>query len=84
MKCFVFDASKTAAGTGCTGVGVSGKKTGSGRQTGPADKRVDRPRAASKRKMVSRYTDELVMQSLFATVTNVNFDPKRLEKINTE
>ncbi len=30
---------------------------------------------------MSKYTDELVMQSLFATVTNVNFDPERLEEL---
>jgi len=51
-------------------------KTGGGHKTGRADKRADRPGASGKRNKVSKYTDELVMQSLFATVTNVNLTRK--------
>ena len=36
---------------------------------------------AAEGKNPGKYTDELVMQGLFATVTNVNFDPDRLDEL---
>lgn len=78
---FCFQCEQTAGGTGCTSVGVCGKKPeAAAKQDQLISALIDLARAA-KGKIVSKYTDELVMQSLFATVTNVNFDPERLEEL---
>ncbi len=78
---FCFQCEQTAGGTGCTSVGVCGKKPEAAiKQDQLISALIDLARAAKGNK-VSKYTDELVMQSLFATVTNVNFDPERLEEL---
>ena len=78
---FCFQCEQTAGGTGCTGVGVCGKKPDAAiKQDELISALIDLARAADGKKL-SKYTDELVMQSLFATVTNVNFDPERLAEL---
>jgi hydroxylamine reductase len=78
---FCYQCEQTAGGTGCTIVGVCGKKPEVARkQDELISALIDMARAA-KGKTPTKYTDELVMQSLFATVTNVNFDPDRLAEL---
>jgi hydroxylamine reductase len=78
---FCFQCEQTAGGSGCTKVGVCGKKPDVARKqdelTGAL---VGLARAAEGKNPACR-TDELVMQSLFATLTNVNFDPERIDDL---
>jgi hydroxylamine reductase len=76
---FCFQCEQTAGGTGCTRVGVCGKTPDiASRQDELTCALVGLARAADG-KNPSPSTDELVMQSLFATLTNVNFDISSLE-----
>jgi len=78
---FCFQCEQTAGGKGCTKVGVCGK------QPDLADKQdeltcamVGLARAAQGR-TPDQNTDALVMQGLFATLTNVNFDGSRIDEL---
>ena len=78
---FCFQCEQTAGGTGCTTGGVCGKKPEVAlKQDTLIGALIDLARAANG-KTPGKYADELVMQSLFATVTNVNFDPDRLAEL---
>ena len=78
---FCYQCEQTAGGTGCTSVGVCGKKPeAAAKQDQLIGALIDLARAA-KGQTPNKYTDELVMQTLFATVTNVNFDPDRLAEL---
>ncbi len=85
MSMFCYQCEQTAKGTGCTMAGVCGKDartaalqdlliyatkgismyTRRAREAGAKDKKIDR----------------FVVEALFSTVTNVNFDPERLAGI---
>jgi hydroxylamine reductase len=85
MEMFCYQCEQTARGTGCTSAGVCGKDAQTAtlqdlliheikgvamwahraRALGASDERVDR----------------FVTEALFTTVTNVNFDPDRLERM---
>ncbi|MFA4884895.1 MAG: hydroxylamine reductase [Desulfotomaculaceae bacterium] len=78
---FCFQCEQTAGGKGCTKVGVCGK------QPEVADKQdqltcalVGLARAAQG-KTPDEATGGLVMQALFATITNVNFDGDRIDEL---
>ncbi len=78
---FCFQCEQTAGGKACTKIGVCGKLPE------VADKQdeltcmlVGLARAAEGKKTTEQ-TDELMIQSLFATVTNVNFDPDRIDEL---
>lgn len=80
---FCFQCEQTAGGKGCTKVGVCGK------QPGIADKQdeltcamVGLARAAQGRTPGGE-ADTLMMQGLFATLTNVNFDGDRIDEIKS-
>lgn len=71
---FCFQCEQTAGGKGCTQAGVCGKKPEvANKQDELTAALVGLARAAAK-KAPSREADEIMMQALFATVTNVNFD----------
>jgi len=78
---FCFQCEQTAKGKGCTTRGVCGKKPE------VADKHDQLTGAlvglarAAEGKNPGKETTELVMQSLFATVTNVNFDEARIDEL---
>ncbi len=78
---FCYQCEQTAGGKGCTNVGVCGKN-------GEVANKQDELTAA----MISlakaapggkggKETDELMMQGLFATITNVNFDSGRIDEL---
>ena len=72
---FCFQCEQTAGGKGCTSVGVCGKSPEvAGEQDELTCALVGLARAADG-KILDKKVDELVMQGLFATLTNVNFDP---------
>jgi len=71
---FCFQCEQTAGGKGCTRVGVCGKQPEvAGRHDQLTAALVELARAA-KGRAAGHEADDLVMQGLFATVTNVNFD----------
>lgn len=78
---FCFQCEQTAGGKGCTRVGVCGK------QPDVANKQDDLTAAlinlaqAAKGKSPGKKVDALMMQGLFATVTNVNFDRSRIDEL---
>lgn len=73
---FCFQCEQTAFGTGCTKVGVCGKKPEvAGRHDILTGALIGLARAAEGKK-AGKEADELIMQGLFSTVTNVNFNPE--------
>ena len=81
---FCFQCEQTAGGKGCTRVGVCGKPAEvSNKQDELTAALIELARAA-KGAAVGGATDELVMQGLFATVTNVNFDAARVDALIAE
>lgn len=81
MSMFCFQCEQTAGGKGCFKTGVCGKgpevSEGQDRLTAAL---VELARAAQGKKP-RVYADELVMQGLFTTVTNVNFDSPRIQAL---
>jgi len=78
---FCFQCEQTAGGKGCTKVGVCGKQPEvAGRQDELTCALTGLARAAEGR-APGGTADELMMQGLFATVTNVNFDPVRIDEL---
>lgn len=74
---FCFQCEQTAGGKGCTKVGVCGKKPDvAGKHDELISALIDLARAVGKKGRTST-ADDLMMQGLFMTVTNVNFDPAR-------
>jgi hydroxylamine reductase len=78
---FCFQCEQTAGGTGCTKIGVCGKKPEvANKQDELTCALIGLARAADS-KAPGREADKLIMQGLFATVTNVNFDAARIEEL---
>ena len=78
---FCFQCEQTSQGTGCTKGGVCGKKPEVARkQDELVCALIGLARAANEKKP-DKATSELVMQSLFVTITNVNFDPDRIDEL---
>jgi hydroxylamine reductase len=79
---FCFQCEQTAGGKGCTKMGVCGKNADvANKQDELMYGLIDLARA-TKGKTPSTEADELMMQGLFTTITNVNFDPERIEEFN--
>ncbi len=90
-KMFCFQCEQTAGCTGCTGnAGVCGKKSGTAQlQDKLTGALVGLARAVEGNEHnVTKETDKLVIESLFTTVTNVNFDDKTIsllfDRVHTE
>ena len=85
MTMFCYQCEQTAKGTGCTVSGVCGKDP----ETAALQDLVIHlakgiARYANRARKLGakdRDVDVYVIEALFATVTNVNFDPKRLEQV---
>ncbi len=77
---FCYQCEQTAGGKACTKQGVCGKQPEvSNKQDELTCALVGLARAAANQ-APSKDTDQLIMESLFATVTNVNFDPIRIDE----
>lgn len=78
---FCYQCEQTSGGKGCTRVGVCGK------QPVVADKQDELTCAliglarAADGKTTGDEADEIMMQALFATITNVNFDSGRIDEL---
>ena len=80
---FCFQCEQTAKGTGCTVSGVCGKKPEVARKHDELVCALIGLARAAEGKTPGKEVDELMMQGLFATLTNVNFDPKRIDELKT-
>jgi hydroxylamine reductase len=78
---FCFQCEQTAGGTGCTKVGVCGKKPEVARKHDELVCALAGLARAAEGKTPGTKADELMMQGLFATLTNVNFDPSRIDEL---
>jgi len=78
---FCFQCEQTAGGTGCTRQGVCGKPPEvANKQDELTAALISLARAAGG-KSAGKEADELVMQGLFTTITNVNFDSQRIDAL---
>ncbi|MFA5140605.1 MAG: hydroxylamine reductase [Elusimicrobiota bacterium] len=76
---FCYQCEQTCQGSGCTKVGVCGKQP---EAAALMDKLLDITKEIAwyaHRGTVERETDHFVLQALFTTVTNVDFDTQRLQ-----
>lgn len=81
---FCFQCEQTAGGKACTMAGVCGKKPDvANKQDELTCALIGLARAAEGKKP-SKRADELMMQGLFATITNVNFDGERIDELIRE
>ncbi|MFC1912838.1 hydroxylamine reductase, partial [Chloroflexota bacterium] len=81
---FCFQCEQTAGGTGCTRVGVCGKQAEVANKHNELTCALVGLARAAGGKTPEKNTDELMMQGLFAMVTNVNFDPERIDEIKQQ
>jgi len=77
---FCFQCEQTVGGTGCTKVGVCSKKPEVAHKMDQLISALVGLSRAAKGKSLGKKTDAIVMQSLFATLTNVDFDPVRIDQ----
>lgn len=78
---FCFQCEQAAGGKGCTNVGVCGKKPDvSNKQDELTCALIGLARAADG-KNPGKAADELMMQGLFTTVTNVSFDSEQIDEL---
>jgi hydroxylamine reductase len=80
---FCFQCEQTSGGAGCTSIGICGKKPEVAQKQDELIAALIEVARAANGKIPGKYTDELLLQGLFATVTNVNFDPARLDELKT-
>lgn len=81
---FCFQCEQTAGGTGCTVSGVCGKKPETAnKQDELISELIGLARAVVANSPTKR-SDELIMDGLFATITNVDFDPQRIDSLKSD
>jgi len=80
---FCFQCEQTAGGKGCTNSGVCGKKPEVANQQDELTAALIDLGKIAANKNPSKETHEIMLQGLFATVTNVNFDPKHISVLTT-
>lgn len=81
---FCFQCEQAAGGTGCTKVGVCGKKPEVSRKHDELVSALVGLARAAEGKTPGNKADELMMKGLFATLTNVNFDPARIDDLKQQ
>lgn len=84
MSMFCFQCEQTAGGKGCTKMGVCGKTAEvANKQDELTGELINLARAAAGKK-TGKKANELMMEGLFATITNVNFDPARVDEMKQQ
>ncbi|HEX3031342.1 MAG TPA: hydroxylamine reductase [Bacillota bacterium] len=78
---FCFQCEQTAGGKGCTKVGVCGKQPEVAVKHDELTCALIGLARAAAGKTPGKTANELMMQSLFATITNVNFDAARINEL---
>lgn len=76
---FCFQCEQTADGKGCTNIGVCGKKSEVANKQDELTASLVELARVVKGKVPSKKAVELMMQGLFMTVTNVNFDASNID-----
>ncbi|MFH1639190.1 MAG: hydroxylamine reductase [Chloroflexota bacterium] len=79
---FCFQCEQTAGGKGCTISGVCGKKPDVAHKQDELTCALTGLARAAAGKTPTAESDSLMMQGLFATITNVNFDGKRIDELS--
>ena len=83
-KMFCFQCEQTAGGKACTVSGVCGKQPdAANKQDFLTCALIGLAKAAEGKKREGS-TDEIMIKGLFATVTNVNFDPQRIDEFTKQ
>jgi hydroxylamine reductase len=78
---FCFQCEQTSGGKGCTRGGVCGKSPEVARKQDELTCALIGLARAAEGKKTTKQADELVMQGLFTTITNVDFDVQRIESL---
>jgi hydroxylamine reductase len=78
---FCFQCEQTSGGTGCTKGGVCGKSAEVANKQDELNSALIGLGRAVNGKKTGKETDQLVMQGLFTSLTNVNFDGKRIDEL---
>jgi hydroxylamine reductase len=78
---FCFQCEQTAGGKGCTKIGVCGKVPEVSQELDEVTCALVGLARAAEGKTPGKLADELMMQGLFTTVTNVNFDQARIREL---
>lgn len=80
---FCFQCEQTACGTGCTGMaGVCGKKAPTAKlQDKLTGALIGLGRATKRDRRITEETSRAIIEGLFTTITNVNFDDVRCNMI---
>ena len=81
---FCFQCEQTAGGKGCTSVGICGKDATVAKAQDELTSALIGLARAAEGKEPDKQTDELMMQAVFATLTNVNFDAMRIEELKEQ
>ncbi len=81
MSMFCFQCEQTAKGTGCTIGGVCGKKASTANLQDALTGKLVALGKAAKGKNTS-LTDELMLEGLFTTITNVNFNDESITALS--
>ncbi len=81
---FCFQCEQAASGTGCTKIGVCGKQPEVANKQDELTCALIGLAQAAKGKKPQASVDEVVMRSLFATVTNVSFDGDQIDALARE
>lgn len=80
---FCFQCEQTVGGKGCTKMGVCGKTPEVSNLQDEVTGALIGLARSSGGKSPGKAADELVMQGLFSTITNVDFDPSRFEELKS-
>lgn len=81
---FCNQCEQTSKGIGCTAVSVCGKSTETAEKQDELIAALVGLARAAEGKQTGNKTDALVMESLFASLTNVDFDPVRIDELNNK
>ncbi len=81
---FCFQCEQTAKGTGCTIAGVCGKTAATARAMDELTCALIALARAARDGLRTEKSDKLIMEGLFITLTNVDFDIDRIEKMKAE
>ena len=81
---FCFQCEQTAGSTGCTKVGVCGKQAEVANMHNELTCALIGLARAAEGKTPGKNIDELMMRGLFSMVTNVNFDPERIDEMKQQ
>ncbi|HOP73716.1 MAG TPA: hydroxylamine reductase [Bacillota bacterium] len=84
MGMFCFQCEQTAGGKGCTKVGICGKEPDVANKQDELTGALIGLARAAQGKVPGKKANELMLQGLFTTITNVNFDLYRIQAIIEE